>query len=194
MQTYAKPTTLRTALAPASLPVTFAIVLAGTLLLAVSAKISVPFIPVPVTLQTFAVLFLGFALGARLAGLTVLAYLAQGVVGLPVFAGTPEKGIGMAYMAGPTGGYLVGFLLAAIVTGALAERGWDRRWTTTTIAALLGMCAIYIPGLVWLGALLGWDQPILAWGLWPFLPGEALKLGLLALVLPLVWKVASQNS
>jgi biotin transport system substrate-specific component len=188
MQTQAAKTTLRAAVLPSSLPVTVAIVLAGTLLLTLSAKISVPFFPVPLTFQTFAVLFLGFALGTRLASLTVLAYLAEGAVGMPVFAGTPDRGMGLAYMFGPTGGYLLGFLLAAILTGALAERGWDRTWPSTAAAGVLGLLAIYLPGVIWLGSIVGWDQPVLAWGLWPFLPGETLKMALLACLLPLVWK------
>src|SRR5262249_11270176 len=100
--------------------------LIGTLLLTASAKIQVPFWPVPMTMQTFVVLCLGAVLGPRLGATTVLLYLAEGAVGLPVFAGTPEKGLGLAYMAGPTGGYLVGFVAGAAVTGWLAERGWDR--------------------------------------------------------------------
>ncbi|MEM1363855.1 MAG: biotin transporter BioY [Pseudomonadota bacterium] len=179
--------TLRTTLLPAALPYQVALVLAGTVLLALSAKIQVPFFPVPMTLQTFAVLFLGFALGAKYAGITLLAYLAEGAAGLPVFAGTPEKGVGLAYMMGPTGGYLLGFVMAAVATGYLAERGWDKLWWKAAIAALIGMVLIYVPGLLWLGTIVGWDQPVLAWGLWPFLYGEALKLGLLAFSLPILW-------
>lgn len=158
---------------------------AGTALLLASAKVQIPFYPVPMTMQTFVVLFLGFALGSRLGAATVLLYLAEGALGLPVFAGTPEKGLGLAYMAGPTGGFLAGFVVAAFVTGWLAERGFDRRVFTTAIAALAGFAAIYGLGIAWLGALIGWDKPVLAYGLYPFLPAEALKLALLAAVLPL---------
>jgi len=98
----------------------------GTLLMAISAKINVPFYPVPMTMQTFVVLSIGMAYGWRLGGATLLLYLAEGAMGLPVFAGTPEKGIGLAYMMGPTGGYLIGFVLAATIVGYLGERGWDR--------------------------------------------------------------------
>lgn len=179
--------TLRAALLPSTLPAQILTVLAGTILLTISAKIQVPFFPVPMTLQTFAVLFLGFALGARMASLTLLAYIAERAMGLPVFAGTPEKGIGLAYMAGPTGGYLLGFVLAAIATGFLAERGWDRSFLHASIAGLIGMVLIYLPGLIWLGTVVGWENPILAWGLWPFVYGETLKLSVLAVLLPLAW-------
>ena len=148
-----------------------------------------PFYPVPQTMQTLVVLMLGMAYGWRLGAATVLLYLAEGAAGLPVFAGTPEKGIGLAYMAGPTGGYLLGFVLAAGLTGWLAERGWDRNAATTALAMLLGNLAIYAPGLFWLGSLLGWDKPILAWGLSPFVLGELAKLALASLAMPLAWRL-----
>lgn len=160
----------------------------GSLLLTATAKFQVPFYPVPMTLQTLVVLLLGVSCGWRLGAATVAFYLAQGAMGLPVFAGTPEKGIGLAYLMGPTGGYLVGFLLAAVVTGWLAERGWDRRLPSTLALLVLGTLAIYLPGLLWLGTLFGWDQPILAWGLYPFLFGDALKIALAAATLPLLWR------
>ena len=162
--------------------------LAGTALLTVAAKIQVPFYPVPMTLQTFVVLALGMAYGWRLGAATLLLYLAEGALGLPVFAGTPEKGIGLAYMLGGTGGYLIGFVLAAAVCGWLAERGWDRNVAWTALAMAIGNAVIYIPGLLWLGGLFGWDKPILEWGLTPFLLGDATKLALAAAVLPLAWR------
>ena len=167
---------------------------AGTLLLYASAKIQVPFYPVPITMQTFAVLVIGMAYGWRLGGGTVLFYLAQGAAGLPVFAGTPEKGLGLAYMAGPTGGYLLGFLLAALLVGWLAERGWDRSVVKTLLAMVLGTAIIFIPGVLWLGGLIGWDKPVLDLGLYPFLPGAAFKIGLAAAVLPLAWKALSRRA
>lgn len=166
----------------------------GSLALWISARLEVPFYPVPITMQTFVVLVIGMAFGARLGAATVALYLIEGAAGLPVFAGTPEKGIGLLYMAGPTGGYLLGFLLAAALTGWLAERGWDRSVPRTAAAMLFGNLLVYVPGLLWLGAVAGWDKPILQWGLYPFLPGEVMKLALAAAVLPLVWKIAGRRS
>lgn len=161
----------------------------GSLALWASAKLQVPFYPVPVTMQTFVVLAMGMAFGWRLAAATVALYLFQGAVGLPVFAGTPEKGIGLAYIAGPTGGYLLGYLMAATLCGWLAERGWDRRFWTTALAMLAGNAVIYIVGLLWLGSVIGWDKPLLQFGLIPFIPGDILKLLLATLTLPLAWRL-----
>jgi len=167
--------------------------LAGTGLLTLSAKVQVPFYPVPMTMQTYVVLALGMAYGWRLGGATVLLYLAQGAAGLPVFAGTPAKGVGLAYMAGSTGGYLVGFVLAAVLCGWLAEKGWDRHPLSTTAAMTAGTALIFIPGLLWLGVLFGWDKPIVAWGLTPFLPGAAAKIALAVLTLPLAWRAVGRK-
>ncbi len=160
----------------------------GSLALWASAKIQIPFYPVPLTMQTFMVLVIGMAFGLRLGTATVALYLLQGALGLPVFAGTPEKGIGLAYMVGPTGGYLLGYLAAVAACGYLAERGWDRRASTTALAMLVGNILIYVPGLLWLGAVVGWDKPVLAWGLTPFLLGDLVKLALATAVLPLAWQ------
>ncbi|GAB4351854.1 MAG: biotin transporter BioY [Kiloniellaceae bacterium] len=165
----------------------------GSLLLYASAKVQVPFYPVPITMQTFAVLVIGMAYGWRLGGATVALYLAQGALGLPVFAGTPEKGLGLAYMAGPTGGYLLGFLLAAVAVGWLAGRGWDRSVARTLAAMTLGTAIIFVPGVLYLGALIGWDKPVLEFGLYPFLWGAVFKIGLAAAVLPLAWKAVSRR-
>jgi biotin transport system substrate-specific component len=165
----------------------------GSLFLWACAKIQVPFYPVPLTMGTFGVLAVGMAYGWRLGAVTVLLYLAEGAMGLPVFAGTPEKGIGLAYMAGPTGGYLVGYVLAAAACGWLAERGWDRNVLTAALAMLVGNVVLYLPGLLWLGVLFGWDKPILEWGLTPFLLGDLLKLALVAAGLPLAWKALSKR-
>jgi len=160
----------------------------GTLLLTLSAKIQVPFYPVPMTMQTLMVLALGMAYGWRLGAATLLLYMAEGAMGLPVFAGTPEKGIGLAYMMGGTGGYLVGFVLAAMATGWLAEKGWDRSVQGTALAMLIGNAIIYVPGVLYLGLLFGWDKPIVEWGLTPFILGDAVKLALAATIMPLAWK------
>ena len=169
------------------------IVLGGSLLIALSSKIQVPFYPVPMTLQTMVVLLLGMAFGWRLAGATILVYLFEGALGLPVFAGTPEKGLGLTYMLGGTGGYLFGFIIAAAMCGWLAERGWGRNVITTAAAMLIGNTLIYVPGLLWLGIIFGWDKPLLTWGLLPFLWGDLLKLALAATIMPLTWKLVSQR-
>ena len=164
---------------------------AGSLLLWISAKISIPFWPVPLTMQTLVVLMIGMAFGARLGVATVALYLLEGAAGLPIFSGTPEKGIGLAYMMSTTGGYLFGFVVAAGAVGFLAERGWDRNLSTTALAMLIGTVLIYIPGVLWLGMVLGWDKPILSWGLTPFLAGDALKLVIAAVLMPSLWRLLS---
>ncbi|WP_290889151.1 biotin transporter BioY [Hoeflea sp.] len=167
--------------------------LAGSMLLTVAAKVAIPFYPVPLTMQSFVVIGLGLALGARLGALAVLLYLAQGALGLPVFTGTPEKGLGLAYMMGPTGGFLVGYVIAAFTAGYLAERGADRTPLAAFLAALAAAAIMYVPGLAWLGVLFGWDQPILAWGLWPFIPGDLAKAALAALVFPAAWAMIGRK-
>jgi biotin transport system substrate-specific component len=166
------------------------LVVAGALLLWLSARIKVPFYPVPMTMQTFVVLALAASFGLRLGLATVLLYLAQGAAGLPVFTGTPEEGIGIAYMAGPTGGYLAGFVLATALVGALAERGLDRRPFALFAAMMAGQVLIFGLGLLWLAMLFGWDQPILAWGLYPFLLGDLVKTGLAAALVPAAARAA----
>ncbi|MCX8568716.1 MULTISPECIES: biotin transporter BioY [Hyphomicrobiales] len=168
-------------------------VVAGSLLLTVSAKIQVPFYPVPMTMQTLVVIGLGLALGPVRGAAAVALYLTQGALGLPVFAGTPEKGIGLAYMMGPTGGYLAGYLPAAALAGWLAERGWDRNAFTAMLAALLAGAVIYVPGLLWLGSVVGWDKPVLAFGLYPFIPGDVMKAVLAAIAFPAAWKWLSHK-
>jgi biotin transport system substrate-specific component len=152
----------------------------GSLILWASAKISVPFWPVPMTLQTGAVALLAAAYGWRLGLGTVLLYLAEGAVGLPVFEGTPAKGIGLAYMAGPTGGYLIGFAFAAAIVGWLAERGFDRHPLKLFGAMLIGDAWVFALGLLWLGSVIGWDKPVLSYGLYPFILGDLAKLALAA--------------
>jgi biotin transport system substrate-specific component len=146
--------------------------LLGSALLTISAKLEVPFYPVPMTMQTLVVLLLGMAYGARLGAATVLLYLAEGAVGLPVFAGTPERGVGIAYMMGPTGGYLVGFVLSAAITGWLMERRHD--WQALLLAVSAGTIVVFIPGVLWLAHLIGFEQSIVH-GLTPFVWGAVLK-------------------
>lgn len=167
---------------------------AGAALFWISSKIDVPFYPVPMTLQTFAILTLAMAYGFRLGTVTVLLYLAAGAAGLPVFAGTPEKGIGLAYMTGSTGGYLVGFVLGAMAVGWLAGKGWDRNVFKTLAAATLGTALILVPGVLWLGIKFSWDKPILDWGLTLFLWGAAFKICLTAILLPLAWKLTRRKA
>jgi biotin transport system substrate-specific component len=149
--------------------------LLGSALLTLSAKVQVPFYPVPMTMQTLVVLLIGMAFGARLGAATLALYLAEGAVGLPVFAGTPEKGIGLAYMLGPTGGYLVGFVLAAAIAGWIVERRRDA--AGIALAVVSGSIAVYVPGVLWLASLVGFGNA-LEHGLLPFLAGDLLKAGL----------------
>lgn len=165
-----------------------ALAVLGSALLAISSKVAIPFYPVPMTLQTLVVLALGMAYGSRLGLATVALFLLEGALGLPVFTGTPEKGIGLAYMLGGTGGYLLGFLPAVAITGYLAERGWDRKGLSTAAAMLIGNAAIYVPGLLWLGALYGFDKPIVQWGFAPFWLGDVAKIVLAMGLLPLAWR------
>ena len=168
------------------------LVVAGVLLLAVAAKIKVPMWPVPITMGTFAVLTIGAAYGARLGLVTILAYMLVGAAEYDVFAGSSAEAAGWEYMIGGTGGYLVGYVLATLALGALAQRGWDRSVLWMALAMLIGNVLIYVPGLLWLGQLHGWDEPILAWGLTPFLIGDGLKLALAALVLPGAWALVGR--
>jgi biotin transport system substrate-specific component len=168
-----------------------AIALAATGLLTLSAKVQVPFYPVPMTLQSLVVLVIGASLGWRLGAATVLLYLAEGLAGLPVFAGTPEKGLGLAYMMGPTGGYLLGFLAAALVTGFLAERGWTRSVGGALAAMTIGHAVIFLFGFGWLAALIGAGKAYLA-GVVPFFAATLFKTLLGAALLPAAWWVADR--
>lgn len=168
------------------------LVVAGILFLAIAAKIKVPMWPVPITMGTFAVLTMGAAYGARLGLVTILGYMIVGAIGFDVFAGSSAEKFGLTYMMGGTGGYLVGYVLAVLALGALAQRGWDRSVPKMAGAMLIGNALIYVPGLIWLGMLYGWDKPILQWGLTPFLIGDAIKLALAALILPAAWKMVAK--
>ena len=165
-----------------------ALVAVGVAAMAVAAKIKVPMWPVPITMQTFVILSIGAAYGPRLGGVTTLAYLGIGALGLDVFTNSSATENGLAYMMGGTGGYLLGFLLATIALGAAARAGWDRSVPRLLGAMMLGNVLIFLPGILWLGMLYGWDKPILDWGLWPFLPGMVLKTALAALLFPAIWR------
>ena len=158
----------------------------GTLLLTISAKIKIPFYPVPMTMQTFVVLFLGITLGPRISLLTISLYLFEGIFGLPVFAGTPEKGIGLVYFTGPTMGYLIGFLVATYFAGSFK---YDKGLINTFLKLIFSVSFIYVFGLIWLGILIGWDKPIFKLGAEPFLLAELLKILLLIVLMPILLKL-----
>ncbi len=168
-----------------------ACIMAGSLFVALSAQVTLrlPFSPVPVTGQTLAALLVGAALGSRRGALALLAYVAEGLVGIPVFAGGAA---GFARLLGPTGGYLAGLVLAAYVVGWLAERGWDRRPGTTALAMLAGNAVVYAFGLAWLSRFVGAGH-VLAAGLLPFIPGDLLKVALAAGLLPGAWKLINRR-
>jgi len=162
------------------------IAILGSLLLAISAKVKIPFYPVPMTMQTFVVLFLGVALGAKIGLLTVSLYLFEGIFGLPVFSGTPEKGMGFIYFTGPTMGYLIGFMVAVYVAGKFKYKDIFKDnisdFFKNYIKLLLAVSFIYILGLLWLGFLIGWEKPIFKLGAQPFLLAESFKILILAIL------------
>lgn len=169
---------------PTTLAHEIALLVAGSLLVALTAQIEIPMWPVPITGQTFGVLLLGALLGRR-AGLSILLYLAEGAMGLPFFAGGAS---GVAILSGPTAGYLVGFVAAAFVVGWLAEKGWDRQIKTAVIAMLIGNLIIYAFGLIGLARFVPLNGLLQA-GMLPFIPGDILKIILAALALPAGWKL-----
>ena len=169
-----------------------ALVVLGIAVLVIAAKIKVPMWPVPITMGTFAVLTIGAAYGARLGLVTILGYMIIGALGFDVFAGSSAEAHGLTYMMGGTGGYLLGYVMATVALGWFAQAGWDRSAGKMALAMLAGNVLIYVPGLIWLGMLYGWDKPILQWGLTPFLIGDALKLALAAALLPALWKLVGR--
>ena len=170
------------------------IAILGSLLLTISAKVKIPFYPVPMTMQTFVVLFLGLAFGFKIGLVTVSLYLFEGIFGLPVFANSPEKGIGLIYFTGPTMGYLIGFLVAVYFAGIfknLFKRFNHKYFDILVIFSWLtfSVSFIYILGLLWLGYLIGWDKPIFELGAQPFLLAELFKLTLLTALYPWITKI-----
>jgi biotin transport system substrate-specific component len=156
----------------------------GSIIVAIAAQVNIPMIPVPMTLQTLAVLSIGAAFGARLGGATLALYTLEGAVGLPVFA---QMKAGLAVITGATGGYIIGFILAAALVGYLAEQGWSRNFVKMIIASLLGAIVLYIPGLVWLHQFAsGWAQTF-EWGITPFIYGDILKAVIAALGFQAAW-------
>ena len=155
------------------------VIFLGSILLAISSKIKIPFYPVPMTMQTFVVLFLGMSLGYKIGLATVGLYLLEGIVGLPVFSNSPEKGVGLVYFTGPTMGYLIGFLFATFLAGYFSFKG---NILTNFVKLLVSVSTIYILGIFWLGSLIGWDKPVIQLGANPFLLAELFKISILALL------------
>ena len=149
------------------------IALMGSILLAVSSKIKIPFYPVPMTMQTLVVLMIGIGFGWKLGLATISLYLFEGIIGLPVFSGSPEKGVGLIYFTGPTMGYLLGFLVAVYISGKFI---YDNNLVKNFFKLLLATSFIYILGMAWLGSLIGWEKPIFQLGAQPFLLAELLKI------------------
>ena len=147
--------------------------LLGSIALAISSKIKIPFYPVPMTMQTFVVLVIGIGFGWKLGLATVSLYLFEGIIGLPVFSGTPEKGIGLVYFTGPTMGYLLGFLGAVVISGKFT---YDSNLVKNFLKLLLATSFIYFLGMAWLGSLIGWEKPIFQLGAQPFLLAELFKI------------------
>ena len=166
--------------------------IAGSMLLWVSAKVQIPFYPVPMTMQTLVVLGIGAACGWRLAMATLILYMIEGATGLPVFAGTPERGIGLAYMAGPTAGYLIGFVAAGGLVGWLAEKGADKNAFKMFTAMLAGTAVIYLFGTMWLSLYIGTEKAIIS-GLAPFIYGDILKAALAAALFPAAWSLLKKR-
>ena len=155
------------------------IIVLGSIALMISAKIKIPFYPVPMTMQTFIVLFLGVSFGYKIAIATVSLYLLEGILGLPVFSNSPERGIGLVYFTGPTMGYLIGFLSACFLASLIKE---DDHHLMIFLKLILSVSTIYILGVLWLGTLIGWDKPIFELGVMPFLLAELFKIILLTLL------------
>ena len=164
----------------------FLIVIIGSILLTISAKIKIPFYPVPMTMQTFVVLFLGVSFGYKVGVATVCLYLIEGIFGLPVFSNSPEKGVGIVYFTGPTMGYLIGFIFASILAGYFK---YNNNYLTNFIKILISTSVIYIFGILWLGILIGWDKPILNLGVYPFLLAELFKMLLLTVLIKNISKL-----
>ncbi|MDB9752254.1 biotin transporter BioY [Pelagibacteraceae bacterium] len=162
------------------------IALVGTIILAISSKIKIPFYPVPMTMQTLVVLIIGIGFGWKLGMATVILYLFEGIIGLPVFSGTPEKGIGIVYFTGPTMGYLIGFLAAVFFAGKF---NYDNNLIKNFLKLTIATSFIYILGLIWLGGIVGWDKPIFKLGAQPFLLAELFKILLVTFAIKQIKKI-----
>jgi len=152
------------------------IIFVGSIILAISAKVKIPFYPVPMTMQTFIVLFIGMSFGYKIALATVTLYLVEGILGLPVFSNSPERGVGLVYFTGPTMGYLIGFLSACVLASLIKV---DDNYLIIFLKLIISVTTIYLLGILWLGTLIGWDKPIIELGVIPFLFAEITKILLL---------------
>ncbi len=165
---------------------TFVLIFLGTMALTVSSKLRIPFYPVPMTMQTFVVLFIGLAFGYKIGLATVCVYLFEGIIGLPVFSNSPEKGVGLVYFTGPTMGYLIGFLSAVFFAGYLNLKS---NIFIIFSKLIFSVSTIYLFGVLWLGTLIGWDKPILELGVTPFLLAELFKICLLTILAKKIIKI-----
>ena len=155
------------------------IIFLGSIILSISAKVKIPFYPVPMTMQTFVVLLFGISFGYKIALATIILYLFEGIFGLPVFSNSPERGVGLAYFTGPTMGYLLGFLSACFLASFIKS---DDNYLMIFIKLVLSVSTIYILGILWLGTLIGWDKPIFELGVMPFLLAEIFKISILTIL------------
>ena len=164
----------------------FIVIFIGSLALTLSAKLKIPFYPVPMTMQTFVVLFLGIAFGYKIGLTTVSVYLIEGIIGIPVFSNSPEKGVGLVYFTGPTMGYLIGFLSAVFLAGYL---NFKSNIFLIFIKLILTVSTVYITGILWLGSLIGWEKPIFQLGVTPFLLAELFKICILTILTKKIIKI-----
>jgi len=162
------------------------IILLGSIILAISSKIKIPFYPVPMTMQTFVVLLIGMSFGYKIGLATIGLYLIEGIVGLPVFSNSPERGVGLAYFTGPTMGYLIGFFSACFLASLIKT---NDNYFIIFIKLILSVSTIYILGVLWLGTLIGWDKPIIQLGVVPFLLAEIFKIALLTILAKKIFKL-----
>ena len=162
------------------------VIFLGSILLTISSKIKIPFYPVPMTMQTFVVLFLGMSFGYKIGLATVGLYLLEGIIGLPVFSNSPEKGVGLVYFTGPTMGYLIGFLVAVFFSGVFH---YDKNIINNFIKLTFATSFIYILGIVWLGTLIGWEKPVFKLGVQPFLLAELFKILLITFAVSKIRKI-----
>ena len=158
----------------------------SSIILAISAKIKIPFYPVPMTMQTFIVMFIGISLGYKIGLAAITLYLVEGIIGLPVFSNSPERGVGLVYFIGPTMGYLIGFLSACFIASLIKEKD---NYFVIFLKLIFSASTIYILGILWLGSLLGWDKPIIALGVTPFLYAEIFKIALLTIIAKKIFKI-----